>query len=126
VAEIMRTGELVTLVREGATTREVVLAMNGTKGRPGAAMILDHKDRLAGIFTDGDLARNLQLGLEFLNRPVDEVMNRSPLTIGPDRLASEAHHLLRERRVDQLPVVDDESRPVGLLDVQDLLAAGIL
>lgn len=126
VGEIMRTGESMTVVASGESARAALIAMNATRGRPGAAMIVDREGRLAGFFTDGDLARNLQRGVEFLNAPVDEVMIRTPATITADRLASEAFRILREGRFDQLPVIDGDRRPVGLVDVQDLLDARIV
>ena len=126
VGEIMRRGENVTLVSPDMAVRDVVIAMNKTPGRPGAAMVVGDEGQLAGFFTDGDLARRLQQGLGFLNGPITEVMIRTPITITEERLASEAFAVLRERRVDQLPVVDDAQHPVGLVDVQDLLDARIV
>jgi arabinose-5-phosphate isomerase len=126
VEEVMRGGDRMTVVETGALTRDVLIAMNRTRGRPGAAIIRNGAGKLAGFFTDGDLARSLEGGSGFLERPIDEVMMDDPVTIGPERLASEALRLLRERKIDQLPVVDDERVPVGLLDVQDLLDARIV
>jgi len=126
VAEIMRSGDAMTIVTAGSTARETLIAMNATKGRPGAAAVVDGEGRLIGFFTDGDLARNLQADIEFLNRPVDQVMIADPTTIAPHALASDAFRLLRERRIDQLPVVDADRVPVGLVDVQDLLDARIV
>ena len=126
VAEIMRSGDGMTVVRTGSTARETLIAMNATKGRPGAAAVIDDTGRLAGFFTDGDLARNLQTDIGFLEQPVDRVMIADPITIAPGDLASDAFRLLRERRIDQLPVVDDDGVPVGLVDVQDLLDARIV
>ena len=59
-------------------------------------------------------------------RPVSAAMGRNPRTVRPDALVVDAARVLRQARIDQVPVVDDEGRPVGLLDVQDLLAAKIL
>lgn len=126
VSEIMRRDDAHTVVPVGARIRDVLLRMNATRGRPGAAAVVDAEGVLAGFFTDGDLARGLQSDPQFLERPVDERMNRSPTTVGPDVLASEALQILRDRRIDQLPVLDAARRPVGLLDVQDLLAARII
>jgi arabinose-5-phosphate isomerase len=126
VSEIMRRGEWTTVVHAGRSARETLIAMNATRGRPGAAMIVDAAGRLVGLLTDGDLARNLQSGVAFLEEPVERVMTPRPLTIRPERLASEAWHVLQERRVDQLPVVGDDGVPLGLLDVQDLLAARVM
>ncbi len=126
VDEIMRRGDAMTVVATGTSARDTLLSMNATKGRPGAAMVIDAAGRLQGLFTDGDLARHLQNGVAFLEQPVDQVMTQRPTTIAAGRLASEAWHILNERRIDQLPVVDLENRPVGLLDIQDLLAARVI
>lgn len=126
VAEIMRRGDSHTVVPSGTTAKAVVMQMNTTRGRPGAAAIVDAQGVLAGFFTDGDLARHLERDIRFLERPIDDVMNRTPITIGPDTLASEALQILRDRHIDQLVVLDGERRPVGLLDVQDVLAARII
>jgi arabinose-5-phosphate isomerase len=68
----------------------------------------------------------VQNGEVDFSRPVAAVMGKSPRTVGPDDLATAAAEMLRETEVDQLPVVDGAGRPVGLLDVQDLLAARLL
>lgn len=122
VREVMRQGEELPLVPLGTRLVEVLCTMSGTPGRPGAALVVDGDGRLAGIFTDGDLRRLLQDGRpERLEAPVDEHMGRDPKAIGPDQLVEEAQRLLREHRIDQVPVIDEDRRPVGLLDVQDLL-----
>ena len=97
-----------------------------TVGRPGAASVIDEAGRLVGIFTDGDLRRLVQQNDIDFTRPVSAVMGRNPRTIGPDDWATTAAEILREGQIDQLPVVDDRGRPVGLLDIQDLLAARLL
>ncbi len=123
VREVMRTGEELPLVRLGTRVVDVMTTMSRTKGRPGAALIVDTHGALAGIFTDGDLRRLLESGdLTRLERPVDAFMGRSPKTVAPDALVDEAERLLREHKIDQIAVVDDERRAVGLLDVQDLLS----
>ncbi len=125
VSEVMRKGEQLPLAKAGTAVKDVVLVMNRTPGRPGAALIIDAQGKLAGIFTHGDLARLLEDGRAveagLLQAPVDEYMGRKPKTIREDRLVEEAQHLLAEHRIDQIAVVDAERRPVGLFDVQDLL-----
>jgi arabinose-5-phosphate isomerase len=94
--------------------------------RTGAASVVDDRGKLVGIFTDGDLRRLVQQDDVDFTRSVSAVMGRSPRTIGPDDLAVTAAEILREGQIDQLPVVDSDGRPVGLLDVQDLLSARLL
>jgi arabinose-5-phosphate isomerase len=80
---------------------------------------------LVGIFTHGDLSRLFERSdhLDPLNlaERVDKYMGKNPKSIGPDQLVEEAQRLMQEFRIDQVAVIDAEHRPVGLLDVQDLL-----
>jgi arabinose-5-phosphate isomerase len=122
VSDVMRTGERNAIVREDTTVTEAVAAI--TRARAGAVCVVDAAGRLAGIFTDGDLRRTMGRDARLLAGRISEVMTRSPKTIGPDRLADEAVRVLREKKIDELPVVNDKGEPVGMLDVQDLLDVG--
>lgn len=126
VDEIMRRGEGITVMPESATVREVLIAINSTRGRPGAAMLVGADGRLSGFLTDGDLARRLQEGTGFLAQPASSIMTKAPLSIRADELVSQAWHLLQSRHVDQLPVVGADGKPLGLVDVQDVLASRTL
>ena len=126
VRDVMRTGSRNPTVRWDTPLRETAGVMTRTEGRPGAASVVDARGKLIGIFTDGDLRRLVENGDVDFDRPVSAVMGKSPRTVGPDDLAMAAAEILREVQVDQLPVVDAAGRPVGLLDVQDLLAARLL
>jgi arabinose-5-phosphate isomerase len=122
VGEVMRRGEELPLVPPELSVSEVLHTMTATKGRPGAALIIDPDGVLLGIFTDGDLRRLHAQGDSLrLDHAVEEYMGRNPKSVSADALVDEAERLLREHKVDQIPVVDDEGRPVGLLDIQDLL-----
>ncbi|MEM8711508.1 MAG: KpsF/GutQ family sugar-phosphate isomerase [Planctomycetota bacterium] len=126
VDEVMRKGDALPLVQTGVTVADALIRTSKTKGRPGASLVVDASGALAGIFTDGDLRRLLEGGsFERLNQPIDDFMARTPKTLFPDDLAEDAHRLLRENRIDMAPVVDAERRPIGLLDVQDLIEVGI-
>jgi arabinose-5-phosphate isomerase len=122
VSDLMRTREANPIVRETARVKDVLLAI--TKARAGCASIVDARGHLRGIFTDGDLRRHLESTRNLAEQRVCDVMTRNPKMVGPDHLAAEALRLLREYKIDELVVVDGERRPVGLLDVQDLLKAG--
>ncbi|MFH1857640.1 MAG: KpsF/GutQ family sugar-phosphate isomerase [Candidatus Omnitrophota bacterium] len=124
VKDLMRVGKANPVVRENATVRAALFAI--TRARAGSASIVDRRGRLIGIFTDGDLRRHLEEEPNVAKVKVHSVMTPRPLTVGPEKLASEALRLLEEKRIDELPVVDERRRPVGLLDVQDLLRAGLV
>ncbi|GGJ06019.1 KpsF/GutQ family sugar-phosphate isomerase [Neoroseomonas lacus] len=81
--------------------------------------------QLLGIITDGDLRRSLEAGGTLLNRTAGEVMTRAPRTVRPDTLAAEALHAMNTRAITTLFVVDEASRPVGILHIHDLLRAGV-
>ena len=104
------------------TLREALLRI--TRVRAGAISVTDDEGRLVGIFTDGDLRRRLVKGASIDELKIADLMTRDPTTIQTGRLVSEAIRIMRERKFDELPVVDGEGRSVGVLDIQDVL--GIL
>jgi arabinose-5-phosphate isomerase len=81
--------------------------------------------KLLGIITDGDLRRSLEGDGTLLSRSAAEVMTRAPRTVRPDTLAAEALHEMNTRAITTLFVVDEETRPVGILHIHDLLRAGV-
>ncbi len=118
-----RKGESLPVADERLTVREALLEAEKIKRRAGALLLVDGDGRLTGILTDADL-RRLMLGGDveaLLDRPVREVMHRDPKRIRIGSLASEALAILNRYRIDELPLVDEQDRPVGLLDVQDLV-----
>lgn len=91
-----------------------------TKCRTGAAAIVNAKGELCGVFTHGDFARHYQSDPGLGMQPVGKFMTKSPVTIGGDKLAAEALHVLKTHRIDDLIVVDKNNRPIGVIDSQDL------
>jgi arabinose-5-phosphate isomerase len=124
VEDIMRTGKNNPVVGEEMKVSEVILKI--TQARAGAAIVVNPRGKLTGIFTDGDLRRHSANVIDLPNRKIKEVMTRNPMVLKKDRLAAEAFHLLEEKKIDEIPVIDQSGRPVGLLDVQDILRAGII
>ncbi len=121
VAEIIRKNDGNPTAPGDIPLREALRVMGG-RGSYGAISLVDENGKLVGFFTDGDFRRLMQDGdPEALDRPVSEVMTRDPKTIGLESLAAEAYQMLRDFRIDQVPVVDEDGRPVGILDVQDWL-----
>jgi arabinose-5-phosphate isomerase len=123
VREVMRAGAANPVAQMSDSLRRVIAIMTETPGRPGAASIVDEAGKLAGFFTDGDLRRLLERAEFAVDAPVGSVMHRDPKRIQPDTLVAEAAQILRSFQIDQLPVVDADDVPVGLLDVQDVLSA---
>jgi arabinose-5-phosphate isomerase len=119
IRDVMRTGSNNPIVQENALVKEALIIT--THARAGAAVIVDKAGRLAGIFTDGDLRRSLEKDSELLSKAVKDFMTRSPLAISPDKLVAEAMRIIKAERKKDLPVIDEEGRPIGFVDEQDLL-----
>lgn len=119
VEEVMRKGTRHAVIAGDAPVMEAILAI--TNARAGSVTVVDGVGCVTGIFTDGDLRRHLAQGSDVGAMRVADLMTVSPVTIREGKLASEAAHLIRERRIDELPVVDAEGRAVGVVDIQDIL-----
>lgn len=124
VKDIMRRGKFNPVVEEDTLVKDVILKI--TTAHAGAAVIIDQQKKLIGIFTDGDLRRNIERDPHLLKRKVKTVMTKSPTVVEDTELASQALKILETRKIDELPVVDKNYQPVGMLDIQDLIAAGIV
>ena len=119
-------GERLPLVTATDTIREMLDKTRDVK-RHGAVMVVDAEGRLAGILTDGDLRRLLmRCGASAFEQPVGDVMTANCKRIRADALAAEATALFHKHRIDELPVVDAEDRPVGLIDVQDIVTIKVV
>ncbi len=124
VEDLMRRSGASPVVREDRTVSEVLVKI--TEGRAGAATIVDREGRIKGIFTDGDLRRHLEIDEHLPRRTIKDVMTKNPTVVRKGMLAAEAMRILQDKRIDEVPVVDEKGRPVGMLDVQDLLKAGLV
>ncbi len=124
VDDVMHKGSSIPLV-DLQTPLSAGLMEMSRKGL-GMTGILDGNQRLAGIFTDGDLRRVLDRGIDVHATPIAEVMTPNCRTIAAGVLAAEAVHMLEQYKINALLVVDDERRVVGALNVHDLLRAGVM
>ncbi|MEW6687763.1 MAG: KpsF/GutQ family sugar-phosphate isomerase [Pseudomonadota bacterium] len=124
VADVMRTGEAIPLVREDTTLAEAVLEI--TRKGMGMTVVVDAAQRIVGMFTDGDLRRAMERGVDLRSTPIASVMTRAPRTIRPEALAVEAVEAMESRKITQLPVVDPAGRLVGALNIHDLFRAKIV
>jgi len=117
--DIMRKGTEFVSVTPDLPIREVLSRM--ISARAGAAVVADGSGSLAGIFTQGDFARAFQSGGSMIGEePVGQRMTRDPIHVHRDRLVGEVLRILEESRIDDLVVVDDSRKPVGMIDTQDL------
>ena len=124
IDDVMHSGEALPSVAAGATVAEALVEMS--RKRLGMTAIVDDDGRLLGIFTDGDLRRALDQGLDLRQAPIAGIMTRDPRTVRAGRMASEAAHLMEQHRINGLIVVDDAGRAVGALNIHDLLRARVV
>ncbi|MDD1611517.1 MAG: KpsF/GutQ family sugar-phosphate isomerase [Methylococcaceae bacterium] len=124
VSDIMHGGDQMPSVRETALISEALLEM--TEKKLGMTAIVDAENKVAGIFTDGDLRRMLGKNLDIHNTRIDAVMTTNCATIGIDTMAAEAMHIMEQKRINALIVIDAEHRAVGAVNMHDLIRAGIV
>ncbi len=124
VDDLMHTGEGIPRVAPDTTLATGLLEM--TRKGLGMTAVIDAQNRLAGIFTDGDLRRVLDRGIDVHRTPMQDVMTANCRTIAPGVLAAEAVHLLEQFKINALLVVDDSRQVIGALNIHDLLRAGVM
>lgn len=122
VQDVMRPLAECRVALETQTVRDILITLRRAGRRSGAVLLCDADGRLTGIFTDSDLARLLESNRDdALDRPICEVMTCRPSTIEPTARMQQALALLAQRKISELPVVDETGRPVGLVDVTDVV-----
>jgi len=124
VSDIMRTGDRVPAVGADVTLRDALLEMTD-KGL-GMTAIVDDKNAVLGIYTDGDLRRTLDTGADIRTTTIREVMHTDCKTTSADVLAAEALHLLEENKITSLLVADESGTLVGALNIHDLFREGLM
>jgi arabinose-5-phosphate isomerase len=124
VRDVMRTGAEVPTVSTDATLSDALFQI--TAKRMGMTAVVGPDNRVAGIFTDGDLRRVLERDGDFRRLPITEVMTRAPRTIGPDHLAVEAVELMERHRINQMLVVDAAGLLIGALNMHDLFSKKVI
>ena len=124
IGDVMHTGDEIPSVAENASISQAIVEM--TAKRLGMTAVLGADGRVTGVYTDGDLRRTLDSGLDPHTTPVRQVMTKGGKHIAPDALAIEAVHLMQKHAIQGLLVIDDAGRLVGALNFQDLLKAGVV
>jgi arabinose-5-phosphate isomerase len=122
VEGVMRQGGELRVALADETVRTVFAQSRHSGRRTGAVMLVDDEGRLCGLFTDSDLARLIEARRDAaLDRPIREVMTADPITLPLGARVGEAIEILRRHKISELPVVDADGRPAGLLDITDLI-----
>jgi arabinose-5-phosphate isomerase len=124
VDDVMHGGDRLPRVNDQALLSEALLEM--TRKGLGMTTVIDPNGLLVGIFTDGDLRRMLDRGIDVRTSGIAEVMSRQPVTIEPGHLAAEALKIMESRKINGLVVCDQNRRPLGALNMHDLLRAGVV
>ena len=127
VENIMHSGEDNPIVSLDKTVKEALFIMTA-KGL-GVTSVVDDDQRLVGIVTDGDIRRGLEQGHDFLDKPVTDLMTKTPRTITSDKLAAQALSIMEKnkpRPITVLPVVDAHQRAIGIIHLTDLLRQGVV
>ena len=124
VADVMRGGDDVPRVKSGASAMQAVAEM--TRGRIGMTAVVDEADHVRGVFTDGDLRRSLEKGVDLARSRIDAVMTAGARTIRPEALAVEAVQVMERHKVNQLLVIDEHGCLVGALNMHDLFRAKVI
>lgn len=124
VQDVMHEGNRIPMVRKGTRLGEALLEM--TRKGLGMTSITDENNVVIGIFTDGDLRRALDHGVDPHNTTIDDVMSIKCTTILPDILAAEALKIMDDRKINALICVDGDRHAVGAINMHDLLKAGVV
>ncbi|KID57869.1 D-arabinose 5-phosphate isomerase [Pseudoalteromonas luteoviolacea] len=122
--DIMHKGSDVPMTPAGSSIKEALFEMSA-KGL-GMTAIIDEKAQLCGLFTDGDLRRVIEQKVDLHNDTIDSVMTICCTTASSDMLAAEALNIMEKKRINGLIVIDENKHPIGALNTQDLLRAGVL
>ncbi len=122
VETVMRRGAELRIAKHDENVRDVFAHSRLRGRRTGAVMLVNASGELVGLFTDSDLARLFETRKDdALDRPIAEVMTPSPLTVTVGTRLADAVEIFRARKISELPVVDHEKKPVGLLDITDVI-----
>ena len=124
VSDIMHSGAAMPKVREDSLLGDVLLEM--TRKGLGTAAVVDQENRVLGIYTDGDLRRTLDHGIDVHTARAGDVMTRQCKTVSPNRLAAEALSMMENYKINALLVVDDDNHLIGVLNMHDLLKARVV
>ena len=124
VEDVMRAGASAPRVAQDVSAMEGVREMS--RGKIGMTAVLDAGGKVIGVFTDGDLRRSLEKGVDMRSARITDVMTHGPRTIGPDKLAAEAVEIMERFKVNQLLVVDTDQKLLGALNMHDLFRAKVI
>lgn len=126
VEDLMHVGDAVPTVPAGTALKNALYVISSKK--LGITGVVDEQGGLIGVFTDGDLRRKIEQGIEVLNLPICELMGGKPKRILRSNLAAKALQRMEEHKITSLFVFesDEEQKPIGIIHLHDLLKAGVI
>jgi arabinose-5-phosphate isomerase len=122
--DVMHSGTNTPIISISQSIKDALIEMSA-KGL-GMTAIVDNKQQLAGLFTDGDLRRILEQRIDIHDTPIAVVMTKQCTTAPQNMLAAEALNIMEKKRINGLIVINEHNQPIGALNMQDLLKAGVL
>ncbi len=124
ISDIMHSDSEIPLVKVNATLREGLMEMTD-KGL-GMTVVVDENNTVIGVYTDGDLRRTLDNGVDVHSCGISEVMTSPCQVAQPEMLAAEALQIMQEKKINAIPIVDKERCLIGAINMHDLLRAGVV
>lgn len=124
IDDLMHTGDAIPRVSVDTSLTDALMEM--TRKGLGMTVVVDDQDRVAGVYTDGDLRRSIDHKIDLHDAVVRDVMTAAPKTVQPGMLAAEALQIMDKTKINALPVVDADNKLVGALNMHDMLRAGVV
>jgi arabinose-5-phosphate isomerase len=124
VADLMHKENKIPKVMQDVELKDVLLEM--TRKSLGMTAIVDEMNKVMGIYTDGDLRRTFEMGVDLKQTLISQIMTRNPKCVFPDMLAVDALNFMEANKINGLLVIDSEQHLVGALNMHDLLRAGVV
>lgn len=124
LSDIMHQNDRLPVVHEKALIKDALVEMS-LKGL-GMTAVIDDNNQLAGLFTDGDLRRILDLKVDIHQDSIDTVMTKSPTVAQGDMLAAQALNIMEDKKINGLIIINDAQQPIGAMNMHDLLRSGVL
>jgi len=124
VADLMHKENKIPKVMQNVELKDVLLEM--TRKSLGMTAIVDEMNKVMGIYTDGDLRRTFEMGVDLKQTLISQIMTRNPKCVFPDMLAVDALNFMEANKINGLLVIDSEQHLVGALNMHDLLRAGVV
>lgn len=124
LSDIMHSGNQTPIVSEQTTIKDALLEVS-QKGL-GMTAVVNDSGELSGLFTDGDLRRILDKKIDIHDTPISHVMTKGGVTATADMLAAQALKLMQDKKINGLFIVNQDNQPIGAMNMQDLLASGVL